>query len=90
MTRRGGREASASARDGRSLLRVGRRRGVFFDGGAKFVEFAVVAGILGSDALGDGLRALELRGGVEEAALLATVELKTALGTFAIGIEAGV
>ncbi len=77
-------------RDGRSFLGVGRGRGVFFDGGAELVEFAFVASVLGSDAFGDVLRALELRGGVEEPALLATVKLKAALGAFAVGIEAGV
>src|SRR5579864_4474022 len=70
-------------------LCVGSRRGVFFDGHAEFVELAVVLGVLGSDALGDGLSALELGAGVEEAALLATVKLELALGTLAVGVEAG-
>ena len=71
-------------------MRVGRGCGIFLDRGAELVELAVVAGVLGSDAFGDGLRALELRGRIEEAALFATVELEAALGTFAVGIEAGV
>ena len=90
MTRRSRRETAAGSRDCWALLCVRRGRGVFFNRGAEFVEFAVVAGVLGSDALGDGLRTLELRGGVEEAALFATVKLKAALGTFAVGIEARV
>ena len=90
VTRRSGWETAAGSRDGWALLCVRRGRGVFFNGGAELVEFAVVASVLGSDAFGDGLRALELRGGVEEPALFATVKLKAALGTFAVGIEAGV
>jgi len=90
VTRRGGGETSANSASGWSFLRVGRGRGVFFDGSAKFVEFAVVPGVLGSDAFWDGLCALKLRGGVEEAALLATVKLETALGAFSVGIEARV
>jgi len=70
-------------------LCVGSRGGVFFDGHAEFVELAIVFGVLGSDALGDGLSALELGAGVEEAALLATVKLELALGTLAVGVEAG-
>ena len=77
-------------RRGGSLLCVGGGGGVLLDSGAELVEFAVVANVLGSDAFGDGLRALELRGGVEEPALFATVKLKAALGTFAVGIEAGI
>jgi hypothetical protein len=87
---RGGRKASAYASDGRILLGIRRGRGVFFNRGPEFVKFAVVASVLGSDALGDMLRALKLGGGVEEAALLAAVEFKVALGTFSVGIEAGV
>jgi len=62
-------------------------RGVFFDGHAEFVKFAVVLGVLGSDAFWDGLRTLELGAGIEEAALLAAVKLKLTLGTLAIGVE---
>jgi hypothetical protein len=64
-------------------------RSVFLDGHAEFVKLAVVLGVLGSDAFGYGLRALELGAGIKEATLLATVELKLALGTLAVGIEAG-
>ena len=67
---------------------VGRGGDVFFHGGAELVEFAFVAGVFGSDAFGDVLRALELSGGIEEAALFATVELKSALGAFSVWIEA--
>jgi len=72
------------------LCRLGIRGGggVFFDGHAEFVKLAVVLGVLGSDALGDGLGALELRAGIEETALLATMQFKLALGTLTIGIEA--
>jgi len=62
--------------------------GVFFDGGAEFVEFAIVASVFGSDAGLDGLGALKLRAAIEEAALFAAMELKTALGANAQGIEA--
>jgi hypothetical protein len=72
-----------------SLLGVGGRSGVLLNSGAKFVEGAGVLGILGEDALGDRLGALELGAGVEEATLLAAMELELALGAFAVGIEAG-
>jgi hypothetical protein len=87
VTRRGCGQASTRRR---SLLSVGRGRGVFFYRGAELIELAVVAGVFGSDALGNGLRAFELGGGIEEAALLTTMKLEAALGTFAVGIEAGV
>jgi hypothetical protein len=70
-------------------LSVGSGGGVLFDGHAELVEFAVVLRVLGSDAFGDWLRALELGARIEEAALLATVKLELALGTFAIGVETG-
>ena len=73
---------------GSSLLRVGGGRGVFFHGGAEFVEGAVVLRVLGSDALGNGLGAFKLRAAVEEAALFATVQLETALGALAVSVEA--
>jgi hypothetical protein len=69
-------------------LRVGSRSGIFFDGHAEFVELAVILGVFGRDPLGDGLCALKLRPGIEEAALLAAVKLKLALGALAAGIEA--
>lgn len=68
-------------------LRVGRRRSVFFDGHAKFVKLAVVLGVLRRDAFGNGLRALELRAGIEKAALLTAMKLELALGTLAVGIK---
>jgi len=70
-------------------LRVAGGRGVFFDGHAKFVESAGVLSIFGGDTLRNGLRAFELRAGVEEAALLAAVKLEIAFGTLAVGIETG-
>jgi hypothetical protein len=70
-------------------LRISGGCGVFFDGHAKFVKGAGVLRVFGGDALGDGLRAFELRAGVEEAALLAAVKLETALGALAVGIETG-
>ena len=70
-------------------LGVGSGSSVFLDGHAKFVERAVVAGVLGRDARFDRLGAFELRAGVEKAALLAAMEFELALGTFAVGIETG-
>ena len=71
--------------------RLGVRRGggVFFDGHAEFVEGAIVFGVLGSDALGNGLRAFELDAGIEEAALLAGVKFELAFRACAVGVEAG-
>src|SRR5215831_5027750 len=68
-------------------LRVRCRRGVLFDGHPKFVELAMVLGVFGGDAFLNRLRAFELRAGVEEAALLATMQFELALGALAIGIE---
>ena len=78
-------------RDGGLLrwLGVGRGRGVFFYGGAKFVEGAGVLAVFGRDALGNRLRTLELRAGIEEAALLAAMKFEMALGALAVGIETG-
>ena len=70
-------------------LRVRRGCRVFLDGHAEFVEFAVVLGVFGGDAFGDGLRTLELSAGIEEAALLAAVKFELALGTLAVRVEAG-
>ena len=64
-------------------------RGVFFDGHAEFVKGAGVLGVLGRDAFRDGLGALELRAGIEKAALFAAMQFELALGTRAIGIEPG-
>src|SRR5258708_26650866 len=74
--------------DLRGLL-IRSRRGVLFDGGAEFVELAVILAVLGSDALGNGLRAFKLRAGIEETALFAAMKFRIALGTSARGIEAG-
>jgi hypothetical protein len=71
-----------------SLLCVGGGGGVFFDRCTKFIEGAVVLRILGCDALWDGLGAFKLRAAVEEAALFATVQLESALGALAVGVEA--
>lgn len=63
--------------------------GIFFNGHAEFVEGAIVFRVLGSDALGDGLRAFELDAGIEEAALFAGVKFELALWACAVGVEAG-
>ena len=81
--------ARRGRRGGRSsLLCVGRWCGVLFNGGAKFIERAIVLGVLGRDAVGNRLRALKLRAAVEETALLATMQFKSALGTLTFGIKA--
>ena len=67
---------------------VGGWGGVFFDGGAELIEFAVVLGVFGGDALWNGLGAFKLGAAVEEAALLATVQLEGALGALPVGVEA--
>src|SRR4029077_15535080 len=82
VARRGGRGGVSS------LLRVRGGRGVFFHRGAKFVEGAVVLGVLRGDALWNRLRAFKLRAAVEETALLATMQLESALGTLAVGVKA--
>ena len=74
---------------GGGRLGVGSGSGVFFNGHAEFVEGAIIFGVLGSDALGDGLRAFELDAGIEEAALFAGVKFELALGACAVGVEAG-
>ena len=81
--------ARGRRRSGACGLRVRSGRSVFLDGHAKLVELAVVPGILGRDALANGLRALELRAGIEEAALLAAMQFELALGTLAVGVETG-
>ena len=85
----GSRRGSNGSGSHLSRLGVGGRSGVFFDGHAKLIKLAVVLCVLGSDAFGDGLRALELGAGIEEAALFAAVKLKLAFGTLAVGVEAG-
>ena len=76
-------------RGGGRFLGIRRRSRVLFHRGAKFVERAIVFGVFGRDALRNGLRALKLRAGIEEAALLAAVQFELAFGAFAVGIEAG-
>ena len=73
---------------GGGRLGVRSRGGSFFNGHAEFIEGAIVLGVLGGDALGNGLRAFELDAGVEEAALFAGVKFELAFGAFAIGVEA--
>jgi len=68
-------------------LGVGRWRGIFLDGHAKFVEGAGVLGILGRNAFGDWLGAFKLRAGIEKAALFTAVQFGLALGTSPVGIE---
>jgi len=82
------RRGAGGSRDLRGLS-VGSGGGVFFNGHAEFVELAVVFGVFGSDAFGDGLGALELGAGIEEAALFAAVKFELALGTLTVGIETG-
>jgi len=74
--------------DLRGLL-IGGGRGVLFDGGAEFVELAIVLAIFWSDAFGDRLGTFKLRAGIEEAALFAAMEFGIALGAGAAGVEAG-
>src|SRR5882672_7763636 len=71
-----------------ALLRVGGGGGVLLHGGAKFVELTGILGVFGGNALGNGLRTLKLCAAVEEAALLATVQLEGALGTLTVGVKA--
>ena len=68
-------------------LRIGSRSRVLFDGHSEFVELAVVLGVFGSDAFRDRLGALKLGAGIEEAALLATVQFELALGALAVRVE---
>jgi hypothetical protein len=85
----GARRGSSGSGGHLGRLGVGGGSRVFFDGHAELVKLAVVLGVFRGDAFGDGLRALELGAGIEEATLLATVKLKLAFGTLAVGIEAG-
>src|SRR5438874_7237598 len=70
-------------------LRIGRWRGIFFDGHAEFVKGAGVLRVFGRDTFLDWLGAFKLCAGIEKAALLAAVQFELALGTRAIGIEPG-
>lgn len=64
-----------------------RRRGIFFDGGAKFVKPAIVLLILAGNAFGNRLHAFKSRGRIKVRALFAGVELETAFRAFAFRIE---
>ncbi len=79
-----------SSGSGGHLSGLGVRSGgsVFFDGHAELIKLAIIFGVFGSDPFGDGLRALELGAGIEEATLLAAVKLKLALRTLAVRVEA--
>ena len=70
-------------------LRVARGSRIFFYSGAEAVEGSVVFYVFGCDAFGLGLRALKAGAGIEEAALLAAVELELAFGAGALGVESG-
>jgi hypothetical protein len=70
-------------------LHVGGRRGVLFHGGAKFIELAIVLGVFRSNTGLDRLSTFKLHATIEEAALLATVELEITLGTFSLWIKTG-
>jgi hypothetical protein len=69
------------------LLGVGSWRGIFFNRHSKLVELAVIFRVLGRDALGDRLGALELRSTVEEPALFAGMQFELALGALSVGVE---
>src|ERR1700756_285082 len=77
-----------SGGDLRRLL-IRRGSGVLLDGGAEFVELAIVLAVFGSDAFGNRLRTFKLRTGIEEAALFAAMQFGVALGAGAAGVEAG-
>jgi len=64
-----------------------RRRGIFLDGGAKFVKSAIVLLILAGNAFGNWLHAFKSRGCIEVRALFAGMKLETTFRAFAFGIE---
>ena len=68
----------------------GRTRGgdLAGDGDAWREEFALVAGVLGRDAEGDRLEALEAGGGLKVSAELAAVEVGIAFGAGALEVDA--
>ena len=70
-----------------SALRAGR--GLAFQRYARFEEIALVPGVLFGDTRGDGLITLKTRGRVEMNALLATVQLKSAMRAPASEIHIG-
>jgi hypothetical protein len=79
--------ARSAFRRGRRACHGGRGRGIFFDGGAKFVERAIVPLIFLRDPLGNGLHAFESRGRIEIRALFAGVQFEAAARTLALGVE---
>src|SRR6266404_1983461 len=64
-----------------------RRRGIFLDGGAKFVKSAIVLLILAGNSLGNRLHAFQSLRRVEIRALFAGVKLESAFRAFAFRIE---
>lgn len=72
---------------GRRLLRVRGRSRILFHGHPKFVKRAVILRIFRRNALLYRLHALKLRAAIEEPALLATMQLKIALGTSPVRVE---
>ena len=73
---------------GRRWSRSGSRRSsIFFNRGAKFVEPAIVALILAGDAFRNWLHAFKPRGRIKISALLAGVQLESALRALAFRIE---
>src|SRR5258705_9425864 len=64
-----------------------RRRGIFFDGGAKFVKPAIVLLILAGNSLRNRLHAFKSRGRIKIRALFAGVKLESAFRAFAFRIE---
>jgi len=67
----------------------GGRRRILFHCGAKRIERAVIARVFLGDTLGNRLRALKLRAGIEIHALLAGMQLETATRAGALGVETG-
>ena len=73
---------------GNSWTRLGsRRRRIFFDGRAKFVESAIVLLILAGNTFENRLHAFKSRGRIEVRALFAGVKLESAFRAFAFRIE---
>src|SRR6202165_4446353 len=64
-----------------------RRRRIFFNRRAKFVEPAIVPLILARDAFRDRLHAFKSRGRIKIGALLAGMQLESALRALAFRIE---
>ncbi len=65
----------------------GRRRRIFFDRGAEFVEPAIVPLVLARNAFGNGLHAFKPRARIEIRALLAGMQVESALRTLSFRIE---